>query len=168
MAGEIVNRVANSQLVNIDLESFYPSEKRMELDISQWLFEGLILREKDFRASVEEHDWNQYDQAHVAVYCSSDAIIPSWAFLLISTKLADHALSSVVGNTELLNNLLFKEIIDNLDLDPYRNRPVIIKGCSDKPIPDNAFNLLIQRLKPVVKSLMYGEACSNVPLYKKK
>ena len=168
MAGEIVNRVANSKLVNIDLESFYPAEKRMSLDISQWLFEGLILREKEFRASVDAHDWSQYDQSHVAVSCSSDAIIPSWAFLLISSKLSDHALSSVVGDMSLLDNLLFKDIIDSMDLDPYRDRPVIIKGCSEKPIPDNAFNLLIQRLKPVVKSLMYGEACSNVPLYKKK
>lgn len=168
MSGEIVNRVAKSKLITLDLEDFFPEGERKLLDISQWLFEGIILKEKDFRASVSEHRWEQYQDKYVAVTCSSDAIIPSWAYLLISAALAPYAKKIVVGDLELLENMIFQEVVATIPLDSFAGCPVIIKGCSDKNIPDSAFAQITQRLLPVVKSLMFGEACSSVPLFKKK
>lgn len=168
MSGEIVNRVANSKLRTIDLEEFYPSGKRVVLDIVDWLYEGLILREKDFREHVENHDWSQYENAYVALTCSADAIIPSWAYLLITTKLFPQAKKVVVGNLELLETAIFQKIIEGLDVSEYQDKPVIIKGCADKPIPPSAYSFLIEKVKPVAKSLMFGEACSTVPLFKQK
>jgi hypothetical protein len=167
MANEIVNRVANSKLVTIDLEDYYPEGERTVIDIAQWLAEGFILREKDFRAFIKEHSWEQYTNQYVAIRCSTDAIVPGWAYMLVSASLTPYAKKTVVGTIDTLNNLIFSEIIDHLDLDIYKNKSVIVKGCAHKPIPQNAFVLLTQRLQPIVKSLMYGEACSSVPLYKK-
>lgn len=168
MSGEIVNRVANSKLITLDLEDFYPEGERRVLDISDWLYEGFILKEMDFRASVKEHQWDQYLNQYVAITCSSDAIIPSWAYLLISTSLAPFVKKLVVGDLDLLENIIFQDLISNISLDPYKNVPVIIKGCSTKKIPDTAYALMAQRLVPVASSLMFGEACSSVPLFKKK
>lgn len=168
MEGEIINRVASSKLVTIDLEEFYPSGERVEIDLKNWLYEGLVLREKEFRASVSDHDWSAYQGKYVAISCSNDAIIPSWAYFLITVSLAPYAKKVVVGSIDLLESLLFEKIIDNLSLEPYTDRPVIIKGCSEKNIPDTAYASLVSKLLPVVSSLMYGEACSSVPLYKKK
>jgi len=167
MADEIINRVAKSKLVTIDLEDHYPKGERILLDIKDWLYEGLILREKDFREQVKAHDWSGYRDKFVAVTCSAEAIIPSWAFLLISVSLAPYAKKSVVGDLELLENMIFEEVIRNLSAKDYKDLPVIIKGCSEKNIPQTAYTLLIEKLLPEVRSLMYGEACSNVPLYKK-
>ena len=168
MAGEIVNRVAASKLVTIDLEDFYPSGERVVIDLKDWLHEGLVLREKDFRNSVKAHDWSAYEGKYAAVSCSTDAIIPSWAYLLITISLAPYAKKVVVGSLELLESQLYETIIESLPLDAYQNRPVIIKGCSEKNIPETAYASLISRLLPVAGSLMYGEACSSVPLFKKK
>ncbi len=168
MAEEIVNRVAKSPLKTIDLEELYPSGQRVVFDIKDWLYEGIILREKEFRAYVQDHDWSQYQSAYVALTCSEDAIIPSWAYLLIAAELAPFVKKVVVGDLKLLETAIFQEIIDQLAIEDYENKPVIIKGCADKPIPESAFSFLIQRLQPVVKSMMYGEACSTVPLYKMK
>ena len=168
MSGEIVNRVANSKLVTLDLEDFFPEGERIVLDISAWLYEGFILKEKEFRESVKQHDWDQYQNQYVAVTCSTDAIIPSWAYLLISTELAPFAKKFVVGNLDLLENMIFQEIIARISLEPFKGVPVIIKGCSNKQIPDSAYALMCKRLVPVVSSLMFGEACSSVPLFKKK
>ncbi|WP_299619489.1 DUF2480 family protein [uncultured Tenacibaculum sp.] len=168
MADEIVNRVANSKLVTFDLEDYYVEGKRVLFDISDWLFEGLLLKEKDFRAHVKNHDWSQYQGAYVALHCATDAIIPSWAYLLVSTELYRFANKVVIGNLELLETVLFTEIINTLSLDTFQDKPVIIKGCSNKPIPVSAYPLLISKIQPVAKSIMYGEACSTVPLYKKK
>ncbi len=168
MAGEIVNRVAASKLVTIDLEDFYPSGERVVIDLKDWLHEGLVLREKDFRSSVKAHDWSAYEGKYAAVSCSTDAIIPSWAYLLITISLAPYAKKVVVGSLELLESQLYETIIESLPLDAYQNRPVIIKGCSEKNIPETAYASLISRLLPVAGSLMYGEACSSVPLFKKK
>ncbi len=168
MEGEIVNRVAASKLVTVDLEEMYPEGERVVIDLKDWLFEGLVLREKEFRASVESHDWRSYQDKYVAISCSNDAIIPSWAFLLISISLAPYAKKIVIGSLELLEAQLYEQIIDSLPLDRYAGRPVIIKGCSDKNIPDTAYASLSAKLLPVVSSLMYGEACSSVPLFKKK
>ncbi len=168
MSGEIINRVANSKLITLDLEDYYPVGDRMLLDISDWLFEGIILKEKDFRESVKNHDWNRYQDCYVAVTCSTDAIIPSWAYLLISASLAPYAKKFTIGDLDLLENLIFQEIISKIPLAQFENAPVIIKGCSEKSIPNSAFAQLTQRLVPVVSSLMFGEACSSVPLFKKK
>ena len=166
MEEEIINRVSSSKLITIDLEDFYPEGKRIIVDISIWLYEGLILKEKDFRKSAEQHDWSQYRDAYVALCCLTDAIIPSWAYLLITTKLSPFAKRIVVGNLDLLETTIFQEIISNLQLDSYKDRPIIIKGCSNKPIPETASVQLIEKLQPIVKSIMFGEACSTVPLFK--
>ena len=168
MAEEIVNRVANSKLITIDLEDFYPSGNRVKFDISEWLFEGLLLREKDFREQVKNHDWSQYKDTYVALGCSTDAIIPSWAYLLLSTQLNPFAKKVIVGDLELLETVLFSEIITNLNVEDFTGKPVIIKGCSNKPIPQSAYSFLIQKIQPVAKSIMFGEACSTVPLFKNK
>lgn len=168
MSGEIVNRVANSKLVTLDLEDFFPEGERFILDVSEWLHEGFILKEKEFRESVKQHDWDQYQDQYVAIACSTDAIIPSWAYLLISTALAPFVKKFVVGSLDLLENAIFQEVITNIPLERFKGVPVIIKGCSNKNIPDTAYAFMCQRLVPVVSSLMFGEACSSVPLYKKK
>ena len=167
MSKEIVNKVANSQLINIDLEDFYPKGDRVLLDIKEWLFAGQILKEKDFRASVKEHDWKFYKNKFVALTCSVEAIIPSWAYLLIGVALAPYAKKIVKGNLELLETSIFQEIIQELPIKNYINKPIIIKGCTSKPIPETAYIQFIFKLFPVAKSIMYGEACSNVPLFKK-
>jgi hypothetical protein len=167
MAEEIINRVAQSKLKVIDLEDFYPEGPRLKLDIKDWLLEGLVLREKDFRASVKAHDWSQYQEAYVTVFCSSDAIVPDWAFMLITSMLQPYAKLSVIGDTELLDTLLYQNIIEDLNAEDYRDLPVIIKGCSNKPVPLNALNGLTAKLLPYAKSIMYGEACSAVLLFKR-
>lgn len=168
MSDKIINRIAKSKLVNIDLEAFYPDGNRVLFDIKDWLFEGIVLKEKEFRKHVANHDWSQYKNCYVALACSEEAIIPSWAYLLISSKLAPFAKKIVVGNLELLETLIFNEIIQNLTIEDYRGKPIIIKGCAEKPVPYSAFSILIQKLVPIAKSIMYGEACSTVPLYKRK
>lgn len=168
MSEKIVNRVAKSPLKNIDLEELYPDGKRILFDIKNWLFEGIILKEKDFRESVNKHDWSQYQDTYVALTCSEDAIIPSWAYLLLSAELTPYAKKIVVGDLELLETSIFQEIINHMDISEYQDKPVIIKGCADKPIPASAFSFLIDRIQPIAKTIMYGEACSTVPLYKKK
>jgi hypothetical protein len=168
MADEIVNRVANSKLVTIDLEDFYPEGKRVILDIKPWLHEGIVLREKDFREFVKNQDWDEYKDCYVALTCSSDAIIPGWAFMLISAALAPFSRKTIVGSIETLDSILFDKLIEQMDLGVFKDKSIIIKGCAHKPIPQNAFVQLTQRLQPIAKSVMYGEACSAVPLFKKK
>lgn len=168
MPEEIINRVASSKLKTLDLEDYFPEGERLVLDISDWLYEGIILKEKDFRKAVQQHQWARYQDQYVAITCSTDAIIPSWAYLLISTSLAPFAKKFVVGNLDLLENIIFQDIISAIPIDQFRGVPVIIKGCSDKNIPDTAYTLMCQRLVPVVSSLMFGEACSSVPIFKKK
>lgn len=167
MAEEIVNRVANSKLITIDLEDLYPAGERILFDIKDWLLEGFVLREKEFRAAAKAHDWDQYQGKYVALTCSSDAIIPGWAYMLLSTYLAPVVKKVVVGDLEMLETVLYTEIIQDLDVTRYRDLPVIIKGCSRRPVPQNAYLLLTSKLQPLAKSIMYGEACSSVPLYKK-
>lgn len=165
---EIVNRVAKSPLVTLDLEEFYPKGKRMIFDLKDFLYEELILREKDFREELKNHDWTQYQDAYVAMHCSSDAIIPSWAFLLVATYLQPVAKKIVKGNLVDLETSLYRDIISDLDISSYENKKIIIKGCSKKPVPDAAYIQLIDKIQPHVSSLMFGEACSTVPLMKKK
>lgn len=168
MAEEIINRVANSKLKVIDLEDFYPEGKRISFDIKDWLLEGFVLKEKDFRTYVSEHDWSQYKNCYVALHCSTDAIIPDWAYMLISIQLQDYSKLTIVGSIKDLETTIYTSIISELDVSMYKDLPVIIKGCSHKPVPNNALVLLAQKLKPIAKSIMFGEACSSVPLFKKK
>jgi len=165
---EIENKVANSGLITLSLEDFYPKGQRMELDIADWLYERMILREKDFRGQVKNHNWSQYQGAYVAVYCSEDAIIPQWAYMLLGTALEPHAKKIVYGSTKMLETILLEEAFNQADLEQYRDKRLIIKGCSDLPIPPQAYLSLTTRLKPIAKSIMYGEACSTVPIYKRK
>lgn len=164
---EIVNKVALSSLKTFNLEDYYPAGERKQIDIKDWLFEGIILKEKDFRTTLKNQDWSQYQDAYVALHCSSDAIIPGWAYLLITSYLNEFSKKVVFGNLEFLNSLLYQEALQNVDFSQYEDKPVIIKGCSNKPVPENAYLLALQKLQPVAKSIMYGEACSAVPLYKK-
>lgn len=168
MANEIINRVANSAIITVDLEDFYPEGKRVVLDISQWLLEGIVLKEKEFRLHIKEHNWSQYKDCYVALQCSTAAIIPGWAYMLVSLELAPFAKKTIVGSLDILESVLFASIIEKINVEHYIGKPVIIKGCSNKPIPENAFILFSQKLQPIAKSIMYGEACSAVPLFKKK
>lgn len=165
---EILNKVANSALVVFDLEDFYPKENRSEIDISQWLLEGFLLKEKDFRAQLNQYNWAQYQGQNVAVFCSTDAIVPAWAAVLVAIQLAPFAKKIISGTFEDLDSALFQELLSKIDYSVYEGKSVILKGCSKKPVPMSAYVLAAQFLQPFAKSIMYGEACSAVPLYKKK
>jgi len=168
MSTEIINRVANSKLVTFDLEDFYPKGDRVIFDIKDWLLEGLVLRETVFREKALAHDWSKYQDTYVALLCSTDAIIPAWAYMLLATHLNPFAKKVVTGDLELLETILYTEIIKDLDVSALEGKPIIVKGCSHKPVPKNAYLLLIEKLQPVAKSILYGEACSSVPLFKNK
>lgn len=167
MAQEIVNRVASSKLITFDLEDLYPEGKRIIVDISQWLEEGFLLRETSFRKSIKNHNWSSYKDSYVVLQCSTDAIIPAWAYMLVTTYLQGISKKTITGSLAILETVIYTEEIEKLDITSYVNAPVIVKGCSNKPVPENAYLLLIAKLQPVVRSLMFGEACSSVPLYKK-
>jgi len=166
MKDKIINRVANSKLVTFDLEDFYPIGKRVEFDIKDWLYKGLVLREKDFRELVEKYNWSQHQNEFLALTCSTDAIIPAWAYMLLVVNLEPFVEKVVIGTLEDLETSNYQDIINLIDEESFRNKPIIIKGCSNKPVPVNAYTMLVKKLKPVAKSLMYGEACSFVPLFK--
>jgi hypothetical protein len=168
MSDEIINRVANSVLEVFDLEDYYPKGIRSQIDLSQWLIEGFLLKEKDFREQLQLHDWTQYQDQYVAINCSTDAIIPAWATILVTLHLAPYAKKIVNGNLSDIDTALYQEILNKVNYKVYENKPVIIKGCSKKPVPMGAYILAAQLLQPFAKSIMYGEACSAVPLYKKK
>lgn len=165
---EIINKVAQSGIININLEEFYPEGERVAFDIAPLLVEGLLLREKDFREFIKTNDWSVYSGKYVAVFCSTDAVIPQWAWMLLATALAPFAKLVSFGNTEVLENEIFSRVINAMDLSAYQDQRVVIKGCADKPVPVNAYVLLTARLMPVVKSLMYGEPCSTVPVFRRK
>ena len=163
---EIINKVANSVLEVFDLEDYYPKGIRTQIDISQWLAEGFLLREKDFREHLKNHDWSQYQDQYVAIHCSTDAIVPAWASILVAIQLAPFAKKIINGNLEDLDASLYEELLPKIDYSVYKNKPVILKGCSRKPVPMRAYVLAAQFLQPFTRSIMYGEACSAVPLYK--
>jgi len=168
MPDEIINRVANSKLVTFNLEEYYPEGKRYQIDIKDWLFDGFFLKEKDFRAYVSNQDWMHYKDGFVALYCSTDAIIPTWAYMLVQTQLQPFAKKVVLGDLEQLESSLYQTIIEDLDVSEFEDKPVIIKGCSNKPVPPNAYVWATAKIQEVAKSVMFGEACSSVPLYKRK
>lgn len=165
---EIVNRVANSALQVFDLEDYYPEGPRFSIDVAQWLYEGLVLREKDFREALKNHDWEAYKNGFVALSCSTDAIVPAWAFMLITAYLEPVAKNVFWGTLPQMEIAIYQELLQQLDYSVYQDKPVIIKGCSKKPVPQEVYVLATQKLMPVAKSIMFGEACSAVPVYKRK
>ena len=168
MENEIVNRVSESGLVTINLEDFYPSGERILFDIKNHLFQEMILREKDFREYIKNEDWNKYKDKYVALTCSNDAIVPTWAYMLLTIQLNPVVKKVIFGSLDELEILLFAENLAKLDVELYRNSRVVIKGCGKLPIPKAAYVQLTYLLLPVVKSVMYGEPCSTIPLYKRK
>lgn len=165
---EIVNKIAQSSLQVFDLEDYFPDEHVVVLDISQWLFEGFILKEKEFRDQLKSFDWTLYQDKYVGLICSSDAILPAWTFALVAVHLAPFALKVIHGNKEQITIEWYQDILNKLDYSPYENKPIILKGCSKKEVPQSVYTLAIQKLMLHSKSIMFGEACSAVPLFKQK
>jgi hypothetical protein len=165
---EIVNKVANSALMVFDLEDYYPDNHVIAVDVSQWLFGGIILKETEFRAQLKATDWSVYEDKYVALYCSEDAILPAWAYTLVTVHLAPFALKVIHGTKELAIIDWYQDILNKLDYTEYFQKPIILKGCSKKEVPNEVYTFAIQKLMKVAKSIMFGEACSAVPLFKKK
>lgn len=164
----IVNKVALSGLITIDLANYAPTEPIHIYDIKENLFHGLILKEKDFRDFIKEHDWSQYAGKHVGIICSADAIVPTWAYMLLTTKMVEHALSVHFGDETFVREQLFEQRLQQLDYSPYQDGRIVVKGCGDIFIPESAFVTFTAKLSKVAKSIMYGEPCSTVPVYKRK
>lgn len=167
MEDPIVNRVANSGLETLNLEEYYHMGERVWLDLKNNLFEGLILKEKDFRAFIKEHDWSHYQDMNVAIGCSADVVIPTWAYMLLASRLEPYANLVAYGKMEDLEQALFQQALAGIDLQKYQDAKVIIKGCSGVPVPTYAYVEITRLLRPYASSIMYGEPCSTVPIYKK-
>lgn len=167
MEKPLVNRVANSGLITIKLEDYFPDSKFEEIDIKNYLFQGLILREKDFRSAMKQIDWTFYKNKILLIYCSTDAIIPVWAYMLISAQAAPHVEYIYFGNQDDYLNYYYRDLIDQLDTSKYDGQRIVIKGCSEKSVPASAYLYLTQRLQPYAQSIMYGEPCSTVPIFKR-
>jgi len=165
---EIKNRVAESKLKVFDLEDYFPKEEVIELDISAWLLEGQLLRESDFRTALKEHNWQSHQSQHLALYCSTDAILPAWAFALVTAHAVAYCKSVYQGTKQEALTALYQQTLSQLDFSNYKAAPVILKGCAHKPVPNQVYTLAIQYLIPLAKSIMFGEACSAVPLFKAK
>lgn len=163
----IINRVEQSGLISIDLEDLYDNRERIVFDLKNQLFQELVLREKDFRAFVKDHDWSQYTDKNVGIICSADAIIPTWAYMLLVSKIEPFAHAVILGDEEKLEAYLFQLALDNLNLETFRDGKIVIKGCSNKPVPTYAYVELTRKLRPIASSIMFGEPCSTVPVYKK-
>ncbi len=163
----IVNRVAASPILSVNMEEFYPQEERVVFDLKPFLFQELILRERDFRQALKELDWSVYENRWVAVTCTADAIVPTWAFMLVCTCLDSVAKGYVIGSLDNLEQHIAETALSGIDVEEYKDRPVVIKGCSKFPIPLFAYGRLVSLLQSCAKSLMFGEPCSTVPLFKK-
>jgi hypothetical protein len=168
MSDSLINKVAESGLISIDLASFLPSNTIVVFDIKPYLFMELILKEKDFRASLAEIDWNQYNDKFVGIYCSADAIIPMWANMLVASNLSNTAKAIYFGDENRVREQILLQEISLINPAEYTDQRVVIKGCGDTPIGESAYIAITQKLRPVVKSIMYGEPCSTVPVFKKK
>jgi len=164
---EIINRVANSPIVTIDLEDYYIKGERVAFDLKDYLFQGLVLKEKDYRGALKNLDWEQYRGKYVAVFCSVDAIVPTWAYMLAVTYLKGEASEVIIGDMEALEQYLFAKSLRSIDPAEYKDRPVVVKGCSNLPVPLFAYGEIVKLFQDEAKSIMYGEPCSTVPLYKK-
>jgi len=168
MADEIINKVANSGLITLDLEESHPHWEVVGFDMADVLWEGLVLKESAFRAFVKDNDWTSFNGKSVFIHCSTDAIIPTWAYMLLATALEPFASLCIIGSEEDLQLALWRKFIEGLDLSIYTDQRVIVKGCSDTLIPETVYLELSTKLKPVVRTLMFGEPCSTVPIYKRK
>lgn len=164
---DITNRVANSPIYSLNMEEFYPRERRVKFDLRPFLYQDLILKEKEFRSMLKEVDWSVYKDTWVSIICSVDAIVPTWAYMLVSTYLQPVSKGYVIGGAEELEIFIAEQTLKSLDLSVMENRPVVIKGCSKIDIPLFAYGRLVSLLQPIAKSLMFGEPCSTVPLVKK-
>jgi len=164
---EIVNRVANSDIITLDLEDYFQAGDRIQIDIKQNLFQGMVLREKDFRDYIKQTDWSKYKGTFVAVHCSEEAIIPTWAYMLLTSNLEPFASGIVYGDLKALEQYLFQESLSKIDAKEYEGKKIIIKGCGHIPIPEFAFVELTRILRPYAYSIMYGEPCSMVPIFKR-
>jgi len=162
----LVNRVANSALITLDLEEYYHSGERVIYDIRQNLFQDLILKERDFRTFVKGHDWQQYSGKNVALICSADAVIPTWAYMLLTTAISPHANMVTFGDLAALEQALFQQALAKIDLEQFKDQRVVVKGCSKVDVPVFAYVEIVNLLRPLTKSIMYGEQCSTVPIYK--
>jgi len=167
MEEEIINRVAKSPLLTVDLEEIYDQAERVDYDIADNLFQGLILKEQDFRTFIKEHDWSQYQGKNVRIFSSADAIIPTWAFMLLVTKIEPVANFVMVGSKKEFELSLFNKEFESMDWSQFQDRPVVVKGCGDLDISETIYGEITRRLIPKVKSLMFGEPCSTVPVYKR-
>ena len=167
MTNEIINKVAKSGIINIDLEDYAPRDIITELDLKDFLFEGLILKEKYFRESLKDHNWSKYRGNVLALFCSSNCIIPMWAYMLVTSYLEKNNLINFYGNKEQVFNLLFLEVIGKIDIQKFKDKRVIIKGCGNLKIHEKIYVAITKKIQPAVKSLMFGEACSSVPIHKK-
>ena len=163
----IVNKVAESGIISLDLAPYIPADEVAVFDLKPFLFREMILREKDYRAALQTNDWAQYEGEHVAMLCSVEAIVPVWAYMLAATYLEPVAASVYYGTAGELTKALIYKRIEKIDVGEYTDKRVVIKGCGDTPIPEAAYVAITQHLRPYVKSLMYGEPCSTVPIYKK-
>ena len=168
MEKPIVNKVAQSPLVNLSLDEFYPKGVRVIIDLKDYLEQGLVLREKEFRKRLKETDWKVFKDQYTGIHCSTDAIIPIWAFMLLASCLKPFAKKVAFGDREALETAIFHDALNTINLELYRDKPVLLNGCGKTPIPVSAFVEVTEKLLPVVKSLMFGEACSSVPVYKKQ
>jgi hypothetical protein len=164
----IVNKVASSGLITLNLEEYYDKGERLIYDIKENLFHGLILREKDFREFIKGHDWAAYTGKNVGIICSADAIVPTWAYMLLSNKLTPYANEVVFGDLNTLEAVLFTKALAKIDFNAYRDERVVVKGCADIDIPIFAYVEITKKLSTVAKSIMYGEPCSTVPIFKRK
>ncbi|PWS28154.1 hypothetical protein DHW03_11420 [Pedobacter yonginense] len=164
----IINKVASSGLITLNLEDYYDQGERVLYDIKDNLFHGLILKEKDFREFIKTHDWSQYQDKNVAIICSADAIVPTWAYMLLANRMKPFAKEIVFGGLDILEAVMFTKAISKIDSATYANERVVVKGCGEIDIPVSAYVEITNLLTPVVKSIMFGEPCSTVPVYKRK
>ena len=163
----LVNRVAASGLITIDLENYFPIEEVVSFDLKDYLFMELILKEKDFRAALKSHDWTQYKNKNLIIFCSTDAIIPVWAYMLVTTYAEPYAATVFQGTQEEFYKLAFVRALDKIEGSDYDQKRIVIKGCSKRPVPLSAYVELTKKLRPFAQSIMYGEPCSTVPIFKR-
>lgn len=168
MESELINKIANSPLITLDMEQYAPVMNFAAFDLKDYLFHGLILKEKDFREALKAFDWSQFEGRDLIVYCSTDAIIPMWAYMLVATYATPIALNVLNMDEQEYIRYKWSEAINNLDISSYKDKRMIIKGCSDHPIPPAAYSLITSRLVNFANSIMFGEPCSTVPVYKQK
>ncbi|MGL4629631.1 MAG: DUF2480 family protein [Leadbetterella sp.] len=168
MEEQIINKVASSGLISLDLEDFYPKGERIVYDLADNLFMGMILKEKDFREYLKSHDWSRYQDAYVGIICSADAIVPTWSYMLLTTYLEPVCRKVVFGDLSVLEAAIYEDVFQKMDWSVYESQRVVVKGCSNITIPEQVYVSLSAKLRPLVRSLMFGEPCSTVPLYKSK